>query len=310
MSLANELGRDPKTGARTGAAASGVSALKGKPKPKPSSTDKVAERLKEAATETVTAPLALPSRLLEGLGAEQVRALLGGIGKPQDRRDVTRWVMGGVAAIVVAAGIYLNGSIFNMPFAGSADSRALEALIGLLIVALFVERAQHVYIGVLRGFDRARLDWAVERAREALEAVVLIEPHDPGLHQTVIQALHKCEDDLTLYRLTTRKAAFIVGLATGVAISLVGPRVLVAIVDPAALKAVVDCAALAASPNATFADPCTSMDVARSAATQLWWFQAIDVLTTGGLIGGGAEGIHKIVSAITGTADKIRKQEG
>ena len=139
--------------------------------------------------------------------------------------------------------------------------------------------------------------------------MVLTEPRDPDLHRDVLRALHDRQDKLEFYRMTTRKGAFIAGLATGVAIALIGPRVLEAVVDPDALKALFDCAELAQSDVLPkIIEGCKSPEVAKSAARQLWWFKTIDVLITGGLIGGGAEGIHKIVSAITGTADKIRKQ--
>lgn len=309
--IAEILGRSPKTGMKTGASSPQVRVKKGKKKPTPLAADEVAAAFRRTDTDAVASPQSLPSRLLEGLSSSAVRQLLDDLQRRPERYVATRAVIIALAIIVIGAGVYINGSIFSLPFAHAVDARILEALVGLLIIALFVERAQHVYIGVIRGFGRAQLDRGIARAREILEAVVLMEPRDPELHREVLKALHNRQDQLAYYRLTTRKGAFIAGLATGVAIALIGPRVLEAVVDPNALKNLVDCAALAASSvSAAFADPCLSQAAAKTAATQLWWFNAIDIITTGGLIGGGAEGIHKIVAAITGTADKIRKQQG
>ena len=260
----------------------------------------------------------LPTRLLEGLTPTQIDSLIDGLQSegrvgPYKIRYIF-WILG--ALILTLAVALATGTVttkinpYHLAAAPDVGTKVLQSLLGLLIIALFVERAQHVYIGVLRGFGRAQLDRAVARAREALEAVVLAEPKDPVLHLEVLKALYVRQDRLALYRLSTRKGAFLAGLFTGVVIALVGPRILQEFVDPHTLGELTRCAAQSGRDSLAAFGQCQGLAIARAAATQLWLFQTFDILVTGGLIGGGAEGLHSIVAAITGTADRIRKSEG
>lgn len=312
MSLAEQLGRDP-TGVKTGFPSPKRSAQPGQPSPRRSrrkpTEDDITEAIRQVGIADQAPIQSLPSRLLEGMSAVEIRALLTEPGDGAHKHTRTWVVALFVGALILVGGVYVNATIFSLPFAKAAEANVLEALVALLIISLFVERAQHVYIGVIRGFGRAHLDRSVTRAKEILEAVALSQDRNPQLQREALQALHSKQDQLTYYRMTTRKGAFLVGLATGIVIALIGPRVLESVVDPAALEALVACASLETGDFLDrFIPACPSLECAQAAANQLWWFNSIDVILTGGLIGGGAEGIHKIVSAITGTADRVREQ--
>jgi len=94
------------------------------------------------------------------------------------------------------------------------------------------------------------------------------------------------EQDLRLadYRAHTQQVAFLAGLAGGVLVSIAGVRVLYPLVNHDA-------------------------DVA---GAQKLVFDTVDIFLTGGLLGGGSEGIHRLVSVITdfleATRDRIKGQ--
>ena len=89
-------------------------------------------------------------------------------------------------------------------------------------------------------------------------------------------------DALTDYKAQTRAFAFGAALLICIIISAVGVRALELVTDPAVFKAL------------------TSAQ--RSA------FQVIDVLLTGALLAGGADGLHKIVTLFTDNIDALKKR--
>lgn len=195
----------------------------------------------------------------------------------------------GIGILILAAVVGWAGREFEpYEYKMGAGEIALGVLGSLFIVALFVERAQQVYINVWRGMDRRALDRGLTEAQENLQQAeaALADPETPdaekpdlhsklpALREAVLEANAKIED----FRTETRKIALIGGMLLGVLIALVGPRLLEAIVTP-------------------LGEPQPIQD---------GLFAALDVLITGGLIGGGSEGIHKLVSLITDFLDETR----
>lgn len=86
------------------------------------------------------------------------------------------------------------------------------------------------------------------------------------------------EDQLLAYQAHTRRFAFAAAAVLGIVISAIGVRGLELFVDPAVFKAI--------SP------------------LQQTVFRTVDVLVTGSLIAGGADGMHKLVSIFTNGMDK------
>ena len=148
-------------------------------------------------------------------------------------------------------------------FEENAGEKALTALGTLLIIALFVERAQQVYISAWRTLGREQIDAEIaELQSTGSDAVRLRE-----LESTRLEYRHK-----------TRQMAFLGGMILGVLISFAGPRILAEV-------------------------------MLENESLQSWQavvFHGVDILLTGGLIGGGSDGIHKLVTLITDFLDQTR----
>jgi hypothetical protein len=183
-----------------------------------------------------------------------------------------------VMLFVIVAVVWFGESAEPYRFVTGAGELALSVLGTLAIVALFVERAQQIYVGAWRGIDRATLDNRVTRWKTWL-AQVEHYPSQVNLHLEITEGLQAVELELAKFRQLTRRYVFFIGLAVGVLIAAAGPRLLREILEP-------------------WGDP---------GAFQAWVFAVVDILITGGLIGGGSEGIHKIMVLVTDSLDRTRQ---
>jgi hypothetical protein len=132
---------------------------------------------------------------------------------------------------------------------------------GLIVIALFIERAVEVFLTPWRGTKCVKL------TKEMKYEKALLEKENPGL--TV--KLTGTESELLEFKGRTRTMAFLTALALGMTISASGVRGLASLLD---------------------AKECSRV------------FTALDVLLTGALLAGGADGLHKIVAVFTSFMDK------
>jgi hypothetical protein len=97
----------------------------------------------------------------------------------------------------------------------------------------------------------------------------------------------EAKKEIAAYKGETQRIAFTAGIALGVLVSATGVRCLALLLYPDEIEALT--------------------------GTQMYLFNALDVLITGAVIGGGAEGIHKIVKVFTTfletSSAKIEKQK-
>ncbi len=150
----------------------------------------------------------------------------------------------------------------------------VQTMAPLLIVSLFIERTIEVFVTTWRGPSADQL---------ALHVRSAAVPHG-GPGQPSQQLL-----DLAAYRSQTQRIAFTAGVVIGTGIAALGVRALGALVDPGAFAS-----------------------LSQAHASQASVFVAADVLLTGAVLGGGSDGIHKIVSVFTNfldaTSDKVKTQ--
>lgn len=171
-----------------------------------------------------------------------------------------------VLGAVVAIMIGFNVGILERK---PVDLGAVLRLLGTYgVLALVVERTLEVFISAWRGQVTGQLFSAVESARRRLEAA----PHSFGLQQAAAETDRALVD----YRGTTQRIALRAGVVLGLLIAATGIRTLDLFV---------------AVPT----------DVA-----PLLLYTLLDLVVTAGMIGGGSDAVHKLMSAVTGFLDATR----
>jgi len=207
-------------------------------------------------------------------------------------RPVRNAVIVGVLVIGFLWVMNAWGQTFQaLPLSSPSPGDVGTALLGFLLVSLFVERAIQVFKNVWREPGKtARVrrvqatNTAIEMKRKALGA----DPETKAKAAAVADAKELAEEkvdavrDLNDYQSQTREQATWGGVLLGLVIALCGVRALdVFVVDETPLK---------------------------PEFWQYYLFGAVDVLVTGALIGGGADGIHRIISVFTTYADEAKKR--
>lgn len=171
-----------------------------------------------------------------------------------------------LAALLVNGAVLVLVGVFHpdaVHFASLDGAELLPKLSGLLFVALVIERALEVWLTPLRGPDADRMKHQIRKARPEGEGR---EEGTAGEEGGSAGAPDQ-ERALLEHRLETRRLAFLGGLTVGVVVSALGVRALSQFVDVSALPDL-----------------------------QGRLFLVADVLLTGALLGGGADGIHKVLS--------------
>jgi len=185
------------------------------------------------------------------------------------------WTKGYIALLIVFGIVAIFGTAKFEEYLFNPVTRdsIIDLLVPLFIIALFLERAQEVFITAWRGLCRTPLEQDLDAARAKL-------PKDPSkpVPPNVQEEIDKAAKALANYKAGTKRRAFLFGLGAGLLISIVGVRVL---------------------------RPMTNWD-ADPVGLQKTIFDFVDIVLTGALIGGGSDGIHKIMSVITDYLDVLR----
>jgi hypothetical protein len=161
----------------------------------------------------------------------------------------------------------------------------------LTAVALFVERAIEVFITPWREEDARKKSADSALARKVVQAQLQQKPPSsstgtpPVPDEASLSRAETSTAEEVAYRSGTQRIAFVVSLAAGIAISLVGLRALEFFLNPEDLKA-----------------------LASSRPGQLAWLHVVDIVLTGAVISGGADGLHKIVTVFTNFADSTSQK--
>ena len=150
---------------------------------------------------------------------------------------------------------------------GRAD--VIQLLTILFVVALLAERALEVFVGTWRSAGANQHELNVTMAQEKVTRLQAgSRPDARGLSgaRTALEDAKRAERQ---YRCATRMRALWIGLMLGLLVAGVGLRALQTLIDPAL----------------------NAWSTTQSAA-----FHLVDVVLTGGVIAGGSEGIHRIVT--------------
>lgn len=177
-------------------------------------------------------------------------------------------------ALVIGASVILTvtlkpGLIRFWPFSAT---EFVQLLTPLVLVSLFIERAQEVFLTAWRGKEASKKSREVQLYKERLAKGGMGAQDD----------LERAQNTLTDYKSETQQIAFVTGLILGIVVSALGIRGLELFVDPAVL--------------------------ADLSPTQKGIFNAADVLLTGALLGGGSDALHKMISVFTNFMDTSAKR--
>ncbi len=176
-----------------------------------------------------------------------------------------------VGLLVLAGTVAGVGAPSVIRFRAVGVQEFAQLFVPAIAAALFIERVIEVLVSIARGDDARRLRVASEAAeRRAGRREASREDRDAATMAREKRAAFQSE---------TKYVTLVGGVALGLVLSVLGVRVLEHLVE-------VDVLPLA----------------------QPWQangFRLFDVLLTGGLIGGGADGIHKLVSVFTTKFDQL-----
>jgi len=165
----------------------------------------------------------------------------------------------------------------------------LRLLSVVFLAALFAERALEVFITTWRGPGAADR----EKSHKQLESRIAeyktmsadtLRDNNIDLHAER-DKLDAADREVSIYKSQTKRIALWCSLILGLAISVVGVRTLEMLVDAKVMGEL-----MISRPN------------------QVAVFRLVDVLLTGGLIGGGSEGVHKVAQIFTDFMDKTRQR--
>ncbi len=165
-------------------------------------------------------------------------------------------------ALVVGTAYLANAyRIGALAFNTQAFLNVAQVFAPLVLVAAFVERATEVVMTGLRGGESDQLEADLDAATAAAQAAPSPES------AAAVRALQR---RLLAFKSTSREVAFLLASGLGIGAALCGIRGLAGLLAP------------------TQAQPPSPS------------FNLLDILLTGLVIGGGADGIHKMVQAILG----------
>jgi hypothetical protein len=117
---------------------------------------------------------------------------------PSENLGPMRYAMIVIGIGAAFAAIVLAASAEPYRFVEGAGEVALSALGTLFIIALFVERAQQVYVGAWRGIERSELDERVKRW-QSWHASAGFYPNDKQLHLDISNGLQHANLDLARF---------------------------------------------------------------------------------------------------------------
>jgi len=213
-------------------------------------------------------------------------------------RTQTSWLFPMALVALGSVAAWKASEFSGLNFKPFQASDIMGDLTALFLISLFLERTLEVFLASWRDFGRKKLEQeaahadadaqAAAAAKDAAEKALAASPGDPKAIAALAAAAAALQDaqrlvltrqhELDDYKTQTARASFVCGLVAGVVIAIAGARCL--------------------SPLLETLPPAGS--------PQLLVVTIVDVVITAGLIGGGSDGINKLVSVVTDYLDATR----
>lgn len=179
-----------------------------------------------------------------------------------------RWAAVFAVAVLVSLVAVAASNPGLVQFWPFTPAEFVQYITPLFLVSLFIERTLEVFLSAWRAGDSAQLE---KRAKAAKAAPAGAGPETED---------H--ESELIHYKAGTQRMAFLGGITIGIIVSALGIRAVGLFVDPAVFG--------------------------KLPALQQSAFKVADVVLTGAVLGGGADGLHKMVSVFTNFMDTTAKR--
>jgi len=191
------------------------------------------------------------------------------LAKTRSDWEKTRLLLTLIIIVAAVSGIFFAAHLVRFELLTDVQT-VISNLAPLILYALFVERAVEVFLTVWRGREADVLTTTLQQEEKRVKDVKGAD----------VSNFNTLQQDVAKFKATTRDIAFVWAFVIGILISLAGVRALTLFVDP------------------------TSMSELSS--YQLAWFTMLDIFITGALIGGGSDGIHKIISMFLAIMESTR----
>ena len=192
-------------------------------------------------------------------------------GEPKRYRGIVYISIGFTFAICVLAAILISSAL------GYGDleiSDLVVLLFYLLFISLVIERSIEAILNGWRRRGKQEQMLALKYLRRKIE-----QEEDSQKKEKLQSNEEVLSKNLDVYTSVNRTLALLMGLGIGIAISALGIRILQPLVNP---------------------DMVTNMT-----ALHRKFFAGVDIFVTGGLIGGGSNGIHRILDMVLSYTDKV-----
>jgi hypothetical protein len=179
--------------------------------------------------------------------------------------------------VLAVAAVWASSYYEQYSFNDVSVQSIATLLMPIFVISVFLERTQEVFVSAWRELKRHQLDHELEVAQQELARARQAGGSDVIKDAEELLAQKKwC---VNRYKAQTRKHAFLLSLCGGVIISAVGVRILY---------------------------PLMSWDI-EFTGQQKFFFNLVDIFLTGGLIGGGSDGVHQVMNVITNRAKATNK---
>lgn len=186
-----------------------------------------------------------------------------------------KWATFGLTVLIVICAAWFGPE--GVPFLDFSTEHVIQLITAAILVALFIERTTEVFLNAWRGGGKAALEGNLEAIRQKLKAAKVCEKEIDA--NPDVQAL---EAKLARFRTENQRMALLSGLILGIVASALGVRLISPLLDPRVID-----------------------ELAGRHHSLLMGF---DVLITGALLGGGANGLHKILDLFLSHVDAQRKK--
>jgi len=187
-------------------------------------------------------------------------------------KSQSSWLFPATLVALSAAAAWQASSFTGLQFKPFRAEDVVGDLTALFLISVFLERALEVFVTWWRDVDRLKLE------QEIAQAAADAKSADPQAAAEAARLVLRKQQELDVFKAQTARRSFMCGLVAGAVIALAGAR---------ALSPLLASLPPAGSPQGLIVT-------------------IVDVVITAGLIGGGSDGIHKLVSVVTDYLDAIR----